>query len=97
LHTFRHQAAGTLSWVVDEECLLVAIYASGGFLISDDPSMTLAGFYAPALGGQQTDNFYVSNNSGVIQLTDLAFELIPGGQVYSSVSATNVVQLMMVK
>jgi len=97
LHAFRHGGAGTLSWVVDENCVLVSINSNVGFVVSDDPSMTTNLWYTTGPIGQQSDNFYFSNDTGRIQLTDLLFELQAQSQVYCHAIAPGVVQLIMVK
>jgi hypothetical protein len=98
LHTFRHASAGTLSWTVDEDCVLIYVNSNAGFVVSDDPAMTNSNWFAPPVGGTQTDNFYIAQNATSQLTCQFAIPLEAGQVVYSNAGLGNtVVQLIMVK
>jgi hypothetical protein len=98
IHIFRAGSlGGTQVWTVDEDCILVAVASTGAFLLSDDPSQSAANWNSPTNPGQQNDGFYLTSGSAGIQLTQLAFELQAGTQVYCNMTSAGSVTLLTIK
>lgn len=102
VHTFRHGGASTLSYYVEKNYILSSIGGRIGFVVSSDPSMTYNSWVSIGPAGDQTDDWYISNEAGasstIFQLFEfLNFELSAGMRIFSSTIAAGNVQLFLVE